>query len=559
MSELDVCIGDEVLLTNQLIGTVEFIGHLHDYTKMDTIVPNINEDENEDENDKTNENDEEKYDIKYGILLNLTKYQKYPLCLDKTRTCKYGKINNIQRIPIELFNIDNMNIYFESVFIGIENIKYVKRKKHNFRIKINEEYTIPHSFGSIYSGCITKLKYAGYLCSHKAKTHDNICDYNEYILNNGLLQNYYIGFLINKQCKHMIQWSWGAKHPKKRWCRLYPDDSRRYIYHKFSASLDSIQANPNDDIVIFMNLYELITMVNDTKYIDNNYNNNKNDLYLYNFRRIIALYFNKMKTLPKLYCNEKLTFKTLIESVLLRYWKCITYKQNINDINLIIIDYIDIYFRDDILIKKSNIITELYECGFIDKLLTNNYGIDKLTVIDNITLRELIYKNEKCLLFPWIEGHVFNTKLWIKTQWNNRDSYRAIIPAFKLKMQGSTNIKDEFGDGEIKYRCGIRDNLLVIIYRFKSITILLLWKPKNNKIIETGKRGFSLALQNIQLRKVTNVKYNKGKKKKSGKKNNNNEEKKDNDEEKDEKYPTNRYQVFQFVLETIFMPMNKYF
>ena len=33
----DVCIGDQVLLTNKLVGTVEFIGTLHDFNQIEAI------------------------------------------------------------------------------------------------------------------------------------------------------------------------------------------------------------------------------------------------------------------------------------------------------------------------------------------------------------------------------------------------------------------------------------------------------------------------------------------------------------------------------------------
>ena len=154
--------------------------------------------------------------------------------MDEDRDSKYGKINNVQRIPNEIFNDkDKEKKRFESIFVGIEEIQYINRRKHNFRIGIHNEYKIPTSFGTIYSECGVELLYAGYLCSHKRKTNDDIYDYNDYISSNGKLQNYYLGFKVNDKSKSLITWDWNSKLINHRWCRLYPEDSRRYIYHRF--------------------------------------------------------------------------------------------------------------------------------------------------------------------------------------------------------------------------------------------------------------------------------------------------------------------------------------
>ena len=559
---LNVCIGDQVLLTNKLVGTVEFIGSLHDFNQIPFMIENDNNDNNDndeenDDNEDSKDQDDDKedkpqYDIKYGIVIDLKNYDEYPSCLDKDRNSKHGKINNVQRIPMELFK-DNKN---ESIFVGIDEIQYICKRIHNFRVGINEEYIMPSSFGTIYGECVMTLKYCGYLCSHKRKTNDD-----GFFSFHGKLQNYYLGFMVKNEYKSKIDWDWDNKVLNIRWCRLYPQDSRRYIHHRFNAPLDSIRPRPNDDIVVFINLHEWILLNKN----DINNNNDDDDLYLYEMRRKIALFYNEIKRLPKLNDNEKITFISFLESVLLRYWQCIDYSQNIMDINSIIIDYIEPYLTESILYQKCDIITKLYKCKFIDRLLLKQYGFSKLCILDNVTLKEIIYKNEKSLLHPWIEGHVFDTKLWLKTQWNNADGYRAIIPAFKYKFQCNTNINEQIEenkDGVIKHRCGMRRDLLIIVYRFKQITIILLWQPQNkqnsdnnnedNNDSNDDKRGFSIALQNMQLRKVVNKKRNKNKKK-------SNKEQKEEKEKEENAFPTRRYEVFQSILDFVLNPMNEYF
>eukprot|EP01083_Nonionella_stella_P072334 194962_1 len=540
LDQLDVCIGDDVLLTNHLVGTVEFIGQIHDYNENDQINDDVNANEtNEDEDIAIDDNKYEDPIITYGILINVAKYTTYPSCLDRERESNFGKINNVQRIPIELFNTDgnDKETQIESLFVSITEIKYVNRRKHNFRIKMNDEYVIPRALGTLYSGCRTKLQYAGYFASHKRKTNDSVHNYKEYMALNGLLQNYYLGFMVNKECKHMIHWNWDSPHQtNRRLCRLYPEDSRRYMNHTFAASLDGIQPHANDDIVLFVNLHELL----------HKRNTRSNDSHLFQFRQLVALYFNEMKQLPALYPNETLSFMTLVESILLRHWKCISYEDNVLDINWIIIDYIKIHLRDPVLMEESSIITQLYQTRFIHELCTR---FVHCTVLDNVTLRELIYKNENGLLFPWVEGHVFDTKLWLKTQWNRNDGYRAIIPAFRSKFQCNTNTND-FKSG-IHWRCGIRKNELIIIYRFKTITIFVLWKAD---VIDANKRGFSAALQNVQLRRVTSTKAHKKHEKNTTKR-----RKRDSNDEAIDKFPTQRHQIFRYCLERIFKPMSEHF
>lgn len=461
--DLIVCIGDEVVLNNGLIGIVEFIG----------IIASLN-DENK---------------LRYGIKIDLHSYSKYPMQLNKDRETKYGEYNHKSFIPKHVFYVDNNDgdksiLRYESVFVKLDEIKYIKNMFHLFRIGFNQRFQIPANLmqhTSHYGQLFGKLVYSGHFYTGK-----EIISINESQLE-----------IPKIDCDQDLYTRFGSQY----WIGIKLEDKVTYSNGQYGA----YRYFPDDKFsTIFINLLHLIKY-NSDKY-DSKYNQ-----FLTN-----EITINNHETVSDIKIGHG-AYRNFIESVV-RYWIVINdIKSSLNQSWTNDITSVVYMFYCEEYMNRCDQVRSLNFVGFAVKL-----GFDKVVILDNETYQELDYYDEKDVVIPWIDegligytvgrdriGGLMDGKWWLKHKMHTIAPYNNILPFFGIKF--TLTRSDE--SGKVKWRWGLAQmgKRVIIIYKTKRLTIIV------SGITSSGgfggmKLGSVLSAQKSALKKTSNS-NNSGKRK----------------------------------------------